>query len=175
MSGIFVAQCIAFASCTILLLLFYVYWNDRRLTQIPPRPLYFPPKRHTASTVDVYAEARGGGVDLIGLNIREVGQSHFERLSWTAFQKKIKHEVSSKVSSKTEYCFIIVNSFSCVFQKNWPTLRRLCSVQLTSIDTNLRRVQPAAKKSEVEGCVLNFFYDTDSDELDLRGIEVTLK
>ena len=56
MSGIFVAQCIAFASCPILLLVFYVYWNDRRLIQIPPRALYFSPKRHTA--VDVHAEAK---------------------------------------------------------------------------------------------------------------------
>ena len=64
MSGIFVAQFIAFASRPILLLvLFYVYWNNRRLTQIPPRALYFPPKRHTAVDVRVYAEAKEGGCD----------------------------------------------------------------------------------------------------------------
>ena len=34
---------------------------------------------------------------------------------------------------------------------------------------------PACRQeSKVEGCVLNFFYDSDSDELDLRGIAVTL-
>jgi nucleoside-diphosphate-sugar epimerase len=55
MDGIFVAQCIALASSPILLLVLYIYWNDRRLTQIPPRALYFSPKRHTA--VDIHAEA----------------------------------------------------------------------------------------------------------------------
>ena len=65
MSGIIVApsQSIAFASCPILPLVFYVYWNDRRLTQIPPRALYFPQKRHTAVDVTVYAEAKEGGPD----------------------------------------------------------------------------------------------------------------
>ena len=58
-------------------------------------------------------------ISCVGLNIREVGQSLFERLSWTAFQKKIEHQVlvSSKVSLKTEYYFIFVSGFSCVFQK----------------------------------------------------------
>ena len=39
--------------------------------------------------------------------------------------------------------------FLMCFSKNWQTLRRLCSVQLTSTDTNLRRVQPAAKKAKL--------------------------
>ena len=54
MDGIFVAQCIALASTPILLLVSYVYWNDRRLIRIPPRALDISPKRHTA--VDVHAE-----------------------------------------------------------------------------------------------------------------------
>jgi hypothetical protein len=56
MDGIFVAQCIALALSPILLLVFYIYWNDRRLIQIPPRALYFSPKRHTV--VDIHAEAK---------------------------------------------------------------------------------------------------------------------
>ena len=55
MDKIFVAQCIALASIPILLLVLYIYWNDRRLIQIPPRALNLSPKRHTA--VDVHAEA----------------------------------------------------------------------------------------------------------------------
>ena len=53
--GIFVVQCIALASSPIFLLVLYIYWNDRRLIQIPPRALCLSPKRHTA--VDVHAEA----------------------------------------------------------------------------------------------------------------------
>ena len=55
MDGFFVAQCVGFASSLILLLVLYIYWNDRRLIRIPPRALYFSPKRHTA--VDIHAEA----------------------------------------------------------------------------------------------------------------------
>jgi hypothetical protein len=54
--SIFVAQCIGLASSPILLLVLYIYWNDRRLTQIPPRVLYFSPKRHTADDVHAQAE-----------------------------------------------------------------------------------------------------------------------
>ena len=56
MDGFLVAQCIALASSPILLLVFYIYWNDRRLAQIPPRALYFFLKRDT--TVDIHAEAK---------------------------------------------------------------------------------------------------------------------
>ena len=55
MDEVFVAQWIALASSPILLLVLYIFWNDRRLIQIPPRALYLSPKRHTA--VDVHAEA----------------------------------------------------------------------------------------------------------------------
>ena len=55
MDGTFVAQCIALASSPVLLLVLYIYWNDRRLIQLPPRALYFSPKRHTAA--DIHAEA----------------------------------------------------------------------------------------------------------------------
>ena len=58
------------------------------------------------------------------------------------------------------------------FSKNWPTLRQLCSVQLTSTDKDLRRVQPAAKKAKLKA-VCFFLYDSD-EIVDLRGIEVTL-
>ena len=56
MDGIYIAQYIALASSPILLLVFYIYWNDNRLFQLPPSALYFSPKRHTA--VDVHAEAK---------------------------------------------------------------------------------------------------------------------
>ena len=52
----FFAQCIALASTPILLLVSYIYWNDRRLTRIPPPALYLSPKRTTA--VDVHADAK---------------------------------------------------------------------------------------------------------------------
>lgn len=55
MDRIFVAQCIGLALSPILLLVLYIHWNDRRLTQIPPRALYFSSKRHTAD--DIHAEA----------------------------------------------------------------------------------------------------------------------
>lgn len=55
MDRMFVAQCIGLALSPILLLVLYIYWNDWRLTQIPPRVLYFSSKRHTPD--DVYAEA----------------------------------------------------------------------------------------------------------------------
>ena len=105
----------------------------------------------------------------MGLNIREVGQSLIERLSWTAFQKKIKHQVSSKVSLKIEYYFIIVNGFSCVFQ---PTLRRLRSVQ-PDFNWHKSPASPACRQeSNVEGCASVLMI---LDELDLRGVEVTLE
>lgn len=55
MDGFFVVQCIALTSSPLLLLVLYIYWNDRRLIRIPPRALYFSPKRHTAA--DTHAEA----------------------------------------------------------------------------------------------------------------------
>ena len=55
MDGIFVAQCIALALSPVLLLVLYIYWNDRRLIQTPPRALQLSPKRHTP--LDVHAEA----------------------------------------------------------------------------------------------------------------------
>ena len=51
----FVGQCIGLVLSPILLLVLYIYWNDSRLTQIPPRVLCFSSKRHTAE--DVHAEA----------------------------------------------------------------------------------------------------------------------
>ena len=51
----FVALCVVLASSPILLLALYIYWNDRRLTRIPPGALHFSPKRYTA--VDIHAEA----------------------------------------------------------------------------------------------------------------------
>lgn len=55
MDTAFVARCISFALSPVLLLVFYIYWNDSRLTQIPQRVQHFSPKRHTAK--DVYVEA----------------------------------------------------------------------------------------------------------------------
>ena len=123
MSGIFVAQCIAFASCTILLLLFYVYWNDRRLTQIPPliQPTSFMLK---LKRVDL---------PVISLNIREVGQSIFDRLSCYC---QWFHMYFSKINQLCDY--------SAVYN-------------LTSTYTNPSlRVQPAAKKAKLKA-VCSFF------------------
>ena len=60
------------------------------------------------------------------------------------------------------------------FKKNYHLCDDYAVYNLTSTDTNLQRVQPAAKKAKLKA-VCSFFYDSDSDDLDLRGIEVTLK
>ena len=86
MDGIFVAQCIALASSPILLLVLYIYWNDRRLIQIPPRVLHLSSKRHT--TLDVHAEA--------------------ERLAAST-----PIEDTEKIPPKTGRRYIIVGGVSC--------------------------------------------------------------
>ena len=86
MSRIFVAQRTAstFASCPVLQL----YSTSIRMIGVRLkyiRVLYISPQNVIQPSMFMLKPKR---VDLMGLNIREVGQSLFERLSWTPFKIK---------------------------------------------------------------------------------------